>query len=105
MTINLKSKEQKNKFIEENLSNLLDSINETYGPILAEELKVRLKYTIDEFNDEIVAAFNELKNKETSRQKMYEMIKEGTIPVDNDIEENTKVSDWENKINEIESQK
>ena len=41
MTIDLKSKEQKNKFIEENLSNILESINETYGPILVEELLKR----------------------------------------------------------------
>ena len=105
MTIDLKSKEQKNKFIEENLSNLLESINETYGPILVEELMIRLRFTIDEFNEEVVEAFNELKNKETSRQKMYEMIKDGNIPVDNKTDSESEVSNWENKINEIESQK
>ena len=48
MKIDLKSKEQKNKFIEENLSNNLESINETYGPILVQELMARLRFTIDE---------------------------------------------------------
>ena len=105
MTIDLKSKEQKNKFIEENLSNILESINETYGPILVQELMARLRFTIDEFNEEMVAAFSELKDKEISRQKMYEMIKEGTIPVDDKSDNSSDVSDWENKINEIESPK
>ena len=35
--------------------------------------------TIDEFNSEIIAAFDELKNKEANRQKVYDMINEGNM--------------------------
>ena len=103
MGINLNSKEEQNKFIKDNLSNLLESINETYGPILVEELMNRLRFTVNEFNEEISSAFNQLKEKESNRQKMYSMIKEGNIPID-DTNEDTKTSDWEKTIDEIESQ-
>ena len=58
--------------------------------------------TIDEFNSEIIAAFDELKNKETDRQKVYDMIKEGNMPPD-EPEVDEKDSDWAEKIEEVES--
>ena len=58
--------------------------------------------TIDEFNSEIIAAFDELKNKETDRQKVYDMIKEGNLPSD-ESEVNEKDSNWAEKIEEVES--
>ena len=75
MDIDLKSKEGQNKLIEESMSDLLKGINNSYGPLLFEELTSRIRKTIDEFNSEVIAAFDELKNKETSRQKVYNMIK------------------------------
>ena len=38
MSIDLKSKDGQNKFIQDNMSNLIDGINDSYGPILVEEL-------------------------------------------------------------------
>ena len=52
----------------------------------------------------MVAAFDELKNKENNRQKMYSMIKEGSIP-SNESEVEPDNSIWQKKIEEIESQK
>ena len=105
MSLDLKSKEDKNKFIEENMSKLIEGVNDSYGPILVEELMGRLRKTIDEFNEEIIIAFDELKSKESSRQKMYKMIKDGNIPSESENEDNSKLTEWEEKIKEAESQK
>ena len=105
MAIDLKSKEEQNKFIQENLSSLLESINDTFGPILVDELMSRLRFTINEFNIEITSAFDDLKTKENNRQKMYEMIREGNIPIDKNSQDEKELSEWEQKIEEIESQK
>ena len=102
MDIDLKSQEGQNKLIEESMTDLLKGINDSYGPLLFEELTSRIRKTIDEFNSEIITAFDELKNKETSRQKVYNMIKEGNIP-SNESESGKKDPDWAEKIEEIES--
>ena len=105
MSLDLKSKDGQNKFIEENMSKLIEGINDSYGPILVDELMNRLRKTIDEFNKEIIVAFDELKSKETNRQKMYQMIKEGNIPSNSDGQSDSKLTKWEEKIKEVESQK
>ena len=105
MSLDLKSKDGQNKFIEENMSKLIEGINDSYGPILVDELMNRLRKTIDEFNEEIIVAFDELKSKETNRQKMYQMIKEGNIPSNSDGQSDSKLTEWEEKIKEVESQK
>ena len=106
MGVDLKSNEGQDKFIQDNMSDLVEGVNESYGPVLVEELISRLRKTIEEFNDEITTAFNELKSREDERQKMYDMIKEGGITEDDKTTENSsELSDWEIKINEIESQK
>ena len=83
----------------------------TIPSILKEELEtnpfLRAK-TIEEFNNEITSAFDQLKSREDERQKMYDMIKEGSIienKNDKGVEDSSNLSDWEIKINEIESQK
>jgi len=105
MSLDLKSKDGQNKFIEENMSKLIEGVNDSYGPLLVEELMGRLRKTIDEFNDEIIVAFDELKSKETNRQKMYKMIKEGNIPSESNDDNETELTEWEAKIKEVESQK
>ena len=107
MSIDLKSKDGQNKFIQDNMSNLTDGINDSYGPILVEELINRLRQTIDEFNKEVSNAFDLLKVKENNRQKMYDMINKGNIPEDSALnkDDEKSLSEWELKIKEIESQK
>ena len=100
--MNLNSKEGIDKFIKDNLSEILNGINDTYGPILIDELISRIKFTITEFNEEMSSVFDELKNKEQKRQKMYMMIKSGNIPSQNE-ENNNVSSEWEQKIDTIES--
>ena len=100
--MDLSSKQGIDKFITDNLSNILEGINETYSPILIEELIKRIKFTITEFNDEMSSVFKELKEKEEKRQKMYMMIKSGNIPSENEKKDDVS-SDWEKEIDEIES--
>ena len=100
--MDLNSKEGINKFLNENFSDLLTGINESYGPILMEELIRRIKFTIEEFNEEMSSVFVQLKDKEDNRQKMYMMIKDVNIPSQKDNKEDIS-KDWEKEINEIES--
>ena len=99
--MDLTSKEGIDKFISENLKDVLDGINETYSPILIEELINRIKFTITEFNDEMSSVFEELKEKEKKRQKMYMMIKSGNIPTKN-TDKDSVSNEWEKEIDEIE---
>ena len=106
MSIDLKSNEGQDKFIQDNMSDLIEGVNDSYGPVLVEELIGRLRKTIKEFNNEITSAFDQLKSRENERQKMYDMIKEGSMTEkknDKDIDNSSDLSDWEIKINEIES--
>ena len=108
MGVDLKSNEGQDKFIQDNMSDLVEGVNESYGPVLLEELINRLRKTIEEFNNEMTSAFNALKSREDERQKMYSMIKEGAIMKNEDdktSKDSSDLSDWEIKINEIESQK
>ena len=100
--MDLNSKEGINKFLNENFSDLLTGINESYGPILMEELIRRIKFTIEEFNEEMSSVFVQLKDKEDNRQKMYMMIKDGNIPSQKENKEDIS-KDWEKQIDEIES--
>ena len=107
MSIDLTSKDGQDKFIKENLSNLVEGINNAYGPILLDELMNRLRFTINEFNDEIQLAFKDLSSRENNRQKMYNLIKSGDFPAS--IKEGNlndeKSNDWIDKIDKIESKK
>ena len=105
--MSLDTKEGIDKFVSENLNDLLEKLNETYGPILFEELKNRIMFTIDEFNKEMTDVFSQLKVKENERQKMYNMIKSGNITsADDSGNKNEELSSsWEKKIEEIESNK
>ena len=100
--MDLNSKEGINKILNENFSDLLTGINESYGPILMEELIRRIKFTIEEFNEEMSSVFVELKDKEDKRQKMYMMIKDGNIPSQKENDQDIS-KDWEKEIDEIES--
>ena len=101
--VDFNSKEGVDKFVSEKLSDMLNDINETYGPILMEELIDRIKFTINEFNEEVSSAFNELKAKEENRQKMYMMIKSGDIPDKSENLGEEVSKEWKDKIDKLES--
>ena len=88
------------------MTDILQEVNDSYGPVLVEELMKRLHFTIDEFNQEIIEAFKDLNLKENNRQNMYSMIKNGTISSsDKDSKISQDENSWERRIKEIESQK
>ena len=98
--IDLKSKEGRKSFISNNLTDLLAGINDTYGPMMLEELLKRIEFTINEFNEEINNAFDVLKNKDIKRQEVYNKIKSNEVN-NNDSKESK--TEWELKLEEIES--
>ena len=98
--IDLKSKEGRKSFISNNLNDLLTGINDTYGPMMLEELLKRIEFTIKEFNEEINNAFDILKNKDIKRQEVYSKIKSNEVNNNNSKEDKTE---WELKLEEIES--
>ena len=100
MAIDLNSKEGRKKFITEYLDDLLVGINESYGPILLEELQKRLEFTINEFNEEIAEAFSMLKKRDKDRKAFFKDTVEEVIG-DNVNSDNKTL--WEKKLEEIEN--
>ena len=99
MGTDLSTQEGRKSFINDNLSDLLNGINDTYGPILLDELLRRIEYTINEFNAEIVNAFSQLKEKDKQRKEFF-----SEISVKDDNERDSK-TEWEKKLESIESKK
>jgi len=99
MSIDLKTKEGRSSFLKDNLADILSGINESYGPVLVEELLRRIDFTITEFNDEMNNAFELLKDKDQKRLEAFEKY-EAEL---ND--KNSNLNDWEKKINDIDNNK
>ena len=98
MTNDLKTKDGRNKFIKNNLSNMLDGINDSYGPLLVEELLRRIDCTITQFNEEMANAFNLLKEKD---EKRIEAFKKYEAENENNL---SSKNEWEKKIERLESE-
>ena len=101
MPIDLNSKDGRKAFIDNNLSDLLSGVNDTYGPIILEELLKRIEATINDFNNQINDAFNTLKQRDKKRKEFLNEI----IPADVDSSNDKKKSEWEEKLEKIESSK
>tara|TARA_B100000029_G_scaffold506316_1_gene588858 strand:+ start:795 stop:1085 length:291 start_codon:yes stop_codon:yes gene_type:complete len=95
MATDLNSSKGRKAFIDDNLSGLLSGINDTYGPVILDELLKRIENTIIEFNEEINSAFTLLKEKDKKRKEFYNEI--------NDDEKEEGQSEWEKKLESIES--
>jgi len=94
-------KEDRTKYLEEKFDNLLDVIGESYGNILMEELVSRLDATIDGFNQEISNLFNSLKEKEVERQSLLQ----GISVKKKKNKKKTNLTEWEEKLKQIEESK
>ena len=102
MAIDLNSKEGRKKFISEYLDDLLTGVNESYGPILLEELQKRLEYTIDELNEEINEAFSMLKKRDNDRKSFFKETLEEMGSKSLGSEDKTL---WEKKLEDIDNKK
>ena len=103
MPLDLNSKEGRKSFLDDNLSDLLTAINDTYGPIILNELLKRIETTINEFNDQINEAFNTLKNRDNKRKEFFEEINPKNHNKSNDGK--SRKTEWEEKLEKIESTK
>ena len=91
------------KYLEDKFDDLLYVISDTYGNVLKNELISRLDITIEEFNSEMSNLFESLKNKEIERQSLLNKHKDN---VESEIEnENKNLTDWEEKLKQIEESK
>mgnify|MGYP001255827250 CR=1 FL=1 len=99
MGIDLKTKDGRNKFLKDNLGEILNGINESYGPVLVEELLRRIDNTITEFNNEMNNAFELLKEKDLQRLEAFRKYEEEIN------ENNSNLNEWEKKIDDIEKNK
>ena len=75
MSIDLDSTEGRKHYLSDKLDDLLESVNDSYGTLLMEELLARLELTVKDFNDEMKNLCDELIKKEKERQQLLEMLK------------------------------
>ena len=97
MSVDLKTKDGRDKFLKENLEDILNGVNDSYGPVLVDELLRRIDYTITEFNNEMNSAFELLKEKDKKRIEAFEKY-EAEIS-----DANTELNAWEKKLKETEN--
>ena len=122
MSIDLDSTEGRKQYLSENLDDLLEGINDSYGTILMEELLSRLELTVKDFNDEMKTLCGQLVKQEKERQQLLEMLKSsadmtapvsGAAPVDGGDElsdaapiemdePEEDIPEWEKKLAKLE---
>ncbi|MCF7823489.1 MAG: hypothetical protein K9N35_04890 [Candidatus Marinimicrobia bacterium] len=56
------------KFLQENLSHLMNGIDKNYGQVLMDELMLRLEQTVSEFNEEVKSMLSQLQKKKSDQQ-------------------------------------
>lgn len=95
-------KVDRRRYLEEKFDDLLDVIGSTYGNVLKSELLSRLDVTIDQFNNEMNKLFDSLKEKEVNRQSL---LKNHTVKAKNRKSNKTVLTDWEQKLKQIEESK
>ena len=83
--------------IAENLSKIIEGINDTYSPIIVDELLKRIERTINEFNNEIKSAFTLLKEKENQRLEVFKMFESSSN------NPSSHKNEWEKKIDKLDS--
>ena len=100
MAKDLKTKEGQKSLLNDYLEDLLLNINNSYGPVLLEELQNRLEATIDEFNIEINEAFGLLKKRNNDRKALFSEYSDDVVRNISNGE-----TEWEKKLNEMDKKK
>ena len=83
MSINFDNKDDRMGYLNEKMDDLLDGIDEQYGKALFDELLVRLKNTVVDFNEEVQGMTNQLKSSTDKRSQLIEKIK---LSIDSDLQ-------------------
>ena len=92
------------KYLEDKFDDLLYVISDTYGNVLKNELITRLDSTIEEFNSEMSSLFKSLQEKEVERQSLLNKHK-GSVESELLKEKQKNLTDWEEKLKQIEESK
>tara|TARA_Y100000294_G_C8488287_1_gene309700 strand:+ start:553 stop:894 length:342 start_codon:yes stop_codon:yes gene_type:complete len=111
MSINFDNKDDRMGYLNEKMDDLLDGINEQYGKALFDELIVRLKNTVVDFNKEVKGMTNQLKSSTDKRSQLIEKIK---LSIDDDNEEEAieepetepaarELTEWEKRLESLEN--
>ena len=95
-------KVDRRRYLEEKFDDLLDVIGSTYGNVLKSELLSRLDVTIDQFNSEMNNLFDSLKEKEVNRPSL---LKNHIVKSKKRKSNKTVLTDWEQKLKQIEESK
>ena len=91
------------KYLEDKFDDLLYVISDTYGNVLKNELISRLDITIKDFNSEMNNLFKSLKENEVERQSLLNKHQHSTASETIDKKQN--LTDWEEKLKQIEESK
>ena len=111
MSINFDNKDSRLDYLHEKMDDLLFGINEFYGKALYDELILRLKNTIVDFNEEVQGMTNQLKSSTDKRSQLIEKIK---LSIDDDSEEEaieepetkpaaSELTEWEKRLESLEN--
>ena len=113
MSIDFENKENRLKYLDEKLDNLLSGINSTYGQALLDELVIRLERTIKDFNEEVENIMGNLKDNSDRKNKIIHDLMEGNQTTirkksvnksdnepenDNNDDDKPEMSEWEKKL-------
>lgn len=89
------------KFLQENLTSLMNGIDANYGQILMDELMKRLEHTVSEFNEEVKVMLGKLQAKEeTPIPDLSESDKSEATEIDM---ETSGLSEFEKRLEALDS--
>ena len=115
MSINFENKENRLKYLDQKLDNLLSGINSTYGQGLLDELVTRLQRTIVDFNEEVEKIMGNIKNNSDRKNKIIHDLMDGKKAIkedslaknindesedkeDKENEDKPEMSEWEKRL-------
>ena len=110
MSIDFDNQAGRENYLNDKLDNLLSGINATYGQILLDELMIRLRRTITDFNEEVQSIMDDLKVSSERRSHLIHDLMEGKdlSPIKTDSNESDEsdvssndapeMSEWEKRL-------
>ena len=110
MSISFDKKDNREKYLTGKMDDLTSQINNLYGKTLYDELVIRLKDTIDDFNEEVQSIMDDLKVSSERRSHLIHDLMEGKdlFPgkIDSDDSDESDVSsddapemsEWEKRL-------
>ncbi len=104
MSIDFDKKEERQKYLNKKLDDLLDGINDTYGKALVDELTFRLENTIKDFDKEVQSLLSNLKANTEKKEKLLKEIKQSQRDDSPSQKPGSKqeLSEWERRLESIE---